>query len=198
MDLKKKILKTLYPLIMRLSKATSRGKVLQNQQRVAPAESFYRLEAVLNNGQPLDFGQLRGKKVLLVNTASNCGFTGQYQELQELYQRHQDQLVVIGFPANDFREQEQDDDQTISQFCQVNFGVTFPLAKKSKVVKAPDQHPVYRWLTHANQNGWNQHQPDWNFSKFLVDEQGVLTHYFGPAVSPTGEEVTAALAKPAR
>ncbi|MFB9864624.1 glutathione peroxidase [Rufibacter immobilis] len=195
MDLRKKIMKWLYPLIMRLSKGTSKGRVLQNEKKASPAQPFYNLSAVLSNGQPLDMGQFKGKKVLLVNTASNCGYTGQYEELQQLHEQHKDQLAIIGFPANDFKEQEKDDDQTISQFCQVNFGVTFPLAKKSVVVKDQNQNPVYRWLTQPNQNGWNGHAPDWNFSKYLLDENGVLTHYFGPAISPLGEEMQQALKK---
>ncbi|WP_181306101.1 glutathione peroxidase [Rufibacter sp. XAAS-G3-1] len=193
MDLKKKILKMLYPLIMRLSKSTAKGRVLKNEKKVAPVQPFYALKAVMNNGAPLDFSQFRDKKVLLVNTASNCGYTGQYEELQQLHEQQKDSLVIIGFPANDFKEQEKDTDETISQFCQVNFGVTFPLARKSVVVKREDQHAVYNWLSDARKNGWNEHEPDWNFSKYLIDEQGVLTHYFGPAISPVGEEITAAL-----
>ncbi|GGK56145.1 glutathione peroxidase [Rufibacter glacialis] len=186
-------MKVLYPLIMKLTKSTSKGKVLQNEKKVRPAQSFYELATVLNNGAPLEFSQFRNKKVLLVNTASNCGYTGQYQELQELYEQKKDEMVIIGFPANDFKEQEKDEDQQIAQFCQVNFGVTFPLAKKSVVVKNQNQNAVYQWLSDARQNGWNQHEPDWNFSKYLLDENGVLTHYFGPAISPLGEEMRAAL-----
>ncbi len=190
------MLKFLYPLIMKFSKSGGKGKVLQNKVGAAPAQSIYQLDTMLSNGQPMQLSALKGKKVLLVNTASNCGYTGQYQELQQLHEQKKDELVIIGFPANDFREQEQDNDQTISQFCQVNFGVTFPLAKKSVVVKNDNQNPIYRWLTDASKNGWNQHQPDWNFSKYLLDENGVLTHYFGPAISPLGEEVQQALAQP--
>jgi glutathione peroxidase len=195
MDLKKRILKTLYPLIMRLSKATAKGRVLKNDKKVRPAQPFYQLSTVLNNGTHLDFSQLKGKKVLLVNTASNCGYTGQYQELQQLHEEKKDSLVIIGFPANDFKEQEKDNDADISQFCQVNYGVTFPLAKKSVVVKGQNQNQVYSWLSDARQNGWNEHEPDWNFSKYLLDENGVLTHYFGPAVSPLSPEVQQALQK---
>ncbi|WP_232058444.1 glutathione peroxidase [Nibribacter ruber] len=191
--MRKKIMKLLYPLIMKLSKSTKNGTVLQNEKNAAPVQPFYSLGTVLNNGQPMDFSALKGKKVLLVNTASNCGYTGQYEELQKLQEEKKDDLVIIGFPANDFKEQEKDDDQTISQFCQVNYGVTFPLSKKSVVVKNPGQHPVYQWLSDPGQNGWNQHQPDWNFSKYLLDENGVLTHYFGPAISPLGPEVQQAL-----
>ncbi|WP_210486110.1 glutathione peroxidase [Rufibacter aurantiacus] len=193
MELRQRIMKWLYPLIMRLSKSTKNGKILENRQQVPAAQPFYGLQATLNNGSPLDFSQFRNKKVLLVNTASNCGYTGQYEELQQLHEEQKDNLVIIGFPANDFKEQEKDNDAAISQFCQVNFGVTFPLAKKSVVVKNPGQNPVYDWLSHAQKNGWNEHQPDWNFSKYLIDEQGNLTHYFGPAVSPVGEEIKAAL-----
>lgn len=92
---------------------------------------FYQLKVLQNNGELLDFSQLKDKKVLLVNTASNCGYTGQYEELQQLHEELQDKVVVVGFPANDFREQEKSNDTDIAQFCQVNFGVTFPLVKKA-------------------------------------------------------------------
>ncbi|HSI89895.1 MAG TPA: hypothetical protein VK927_02215, partial [Adhaeribacter sp.] len=111
----------------------------------------------------------------------------------QLHEQQKDSLVIIGFPANDFKEQEKDDDQQISQFCQVNYACTFPLAKKSVVVNNEKQNEVYKWLSDARKNGWNSHEPDWNFSKYLVNEQGVLTHYFGPAISPVSEEVIAAV-----
>ena len=197
MDLRKKILKALYPLIMRLSKASAKGRVLKNEEKVVPAQPFYSLSTVMNNGKPLDFSQFKNKKVLLVNTASNCGYTGQYEELQQLHEQQKDSLVIIGFPANDFKEQEKDDDQQINQFCQVNYGVTFPLAKKSVVVKNENQNEVYQWLSDARKNGWNSHQPDWNFSKYLLNENGILTHYFGPAVSPLSDEIMTAIKKKA-
>ena len=192
---KQKLIKALYPLIMRLSKSGSKGKVLKNKQQAAAPVSFYGLAGQLNNGQELPFAQLKGKQVLLVNTASNCGYTNQYEELQQLAERFPQELVVLGFPANDFAGQEKADDQAINQFCQVNFGVSFPLMKKSVVVKQAAQNPVYRWLTQAGQNGWNEHAPDWNFSKYLISADGRLTHYFGPAVSPLSEEVTASIAR---
>lgn len=194
MNIKQKLLQVLYPLIMRLSKSKSgKGKMLANPRNVKPKASFYELTAKLNDGRVLDFEQLKGKKVLLVNTASNCGYTGQYSELQQLHEKYQEKLAIIGFPANDFKEQETAGDEEIAQFCQVNFGVDFPLSQKSRVVAGADQHPVYQWLTQKDKNGWNAHQPDWNFSKYLVDENGILTHYFGPAISPVGEEVLKAL-----
>ncbi|MET4106284.1 glutathione peroxidase [Hymenobacter sp. UYP22] len=191
---RQKIMGALYPLIMRLSKSSSKGRVLKAQHATPPPASFYELTGTLNTGQALPFEELQGKQVLLVNTASNCGYTNQYQELQQLQEQYAGQLVVVGFPANDFKEQEKDDDHTISQFCQVNFGVSFPLMKKSVVVKQPQQHPVYQWLTDARRNGWNDQAPDWNFSKYLISADGRLLSYFGPAVSPLAPEVTSQLA----
>jgi glutathione peroxidase len=190
---KQKILRALYPLIMRLSKSGSKGKVLQHSHLTPAPVSFYNLAGQLNSRQPLSFAQLQGKQVLLVNTASNCGYTNQYTELQQLADQYSDSLVVLGFPANDFAEQEQADDQAIQQFCQLNFGVSFPLMQKSVVVKAAEQNPVYQWLTQARQNGWNEQAPDWNFAKYLVSADGRLTHYFGPAVSPLSAELVANL-----
>ena len=152
--------------------------------------SFYSLQATRNNGSELDFSTLKGKKVLLVNTASNCGYTAQYAALQELAEKYKDTLVVLGFPANDFAEQEKGTDEEIAQFCQVNFGVSFPLLKKASVVKGDTQQPVYRWLTDPAQNGWNEQQPEWNFSKYLVSETGVLLHYFGASIAPDSEAIT--------
>ena len=194
MDFRKKILKTLYPLIMKLTKGTDKGTVLQNEEKVAPKVPFFQLKTTRNNGLPIDFSQFEGKKVLVVNTASDCGFTNQYSELQKLYEQEKDKLVIIGFPANDFKEQEKLDDAGIAQFCEVNFGVTFPLAKKTVVVKNEKQNPVYRWLSDKTLNGWNERQPDWNFSKYLINEKGILTHYFGSAVSPLSPEVKKAIA----
>lgn len=188
MTLRQRILHALYPLLMRLS-GGSKGNIIGNSRKTVPSRPFHQLKALLNSGEELDFGQLKGKKVLIVNTASNCGYTGQYSELQKLQEQHGEQLQVLGFPANDFKEQEKANDAAIAEFCQLNFGVTFPLAKKSKVVKAQDQHPVFKWLSNPAENGWNEKAPDWNFSKYLINEEGILTHYFGPAVSPLSKEV---------
>lgn len=193
MNLRQKISKALYPLIMKVTKGTSKGAILKNEAQKTPEVPFYELKALQNNGQPIDFSQFKNKKVLLVNTASDCGFTNQYSELQKLYEAEKDKLVIIGFPANDFKEQEKLDDKGIAEFCQVNFGVTFPLAKKTVVVKQENQNPIYKWLSEKNQNGWNEHQPDWNFSKYLINEKGILTHYFGSAVSPLSPEVKQAI-----
>ncbi|WP_333483053.1 glutathione peroxidase [Spirosoma telluris] len=180
---------------MRLSRGGKNGQILTNKQHIAPKVPFYGLTIQQNNGQVLSFKQLKNKKVLLVNTASNCGYTNQFAELQNLYEKYTDKLVIIGFPANNFREQEKSNDAKIAKFCQLNYGVTFLLAQKSSVIKGAEQNPVYQWLTSAEQNGWNTHQPDWNFGKYLVDETGTLTDYFAPAVSPLGTEVISAIQK---
>ena len=154
-----------------------------------PPVSFYSLKAIANNGNEFDFAQLKGKKVLLVNTASDCGFTGQYDQLQLLQEKYKDHLVVLGFPANDFKEQEKGSDEEIAAFCKINFGVTFPLMKKSTVRKGAHQNNIFKWLSDSTLNGWSNKQPSWNFSKYLVDENGQLVHYFDPSISPLSNEV---------
>jgi len=196
MNFKQKLLKKLYPVIMKLSKsADGKGKLLSNENGAKPINSIHQLKVKQNDGKDLDLSQYKGKKILLVNTASNCGYTGQFEELQQLHEKLQDKIAIVGFPANDFKEQEKGSDRQISEFCKVNYGVTFPLSKKSSVVKGENQNLIYQWLTDPKQNGWNKHQPDWNFSKYLIDEEGVLTNYFGPAVSPLDEEVVKELEK---
>jgi glutathione peroxidase len=180
--------------MMRLLKwKRKNGTIKQNVQKTSPHASVYQLSVDLNSGTTLPLQNLKGKKVLLVNTASDCAFTGQYAELQQLYDKFKSRLEIIGFPANDFKEQEKGNDEDIAQFCQINYGVKFPLAKKSIVINNPDQNVVFRWLTHAEQNGWNNTPPKWNFSKYLLDEQGNLTHYFDPSVSPLSKQVADAI-----
>jgi len=185
---KQKILRFLYPLIRKASKSGKNGTVIINENNATSIVSFYQQKAMLNNGNPIDFSVYSGKKVLIVNTASNCGYTGQYAELQKLHEKLGDKLAIIAFPANDFAEQEKSSDNEISQFCQINYGVTFPIAKKGVVVKSKEQQPIFKWLTDSRANGWNSHQPDWNFSKYVIDEKGNLTNYFGPSISPLDSE----------
>lgn len=193
---RQKILKAVYPVMMRVTRLFGKNnKMLNNEKTVTPPQSLYDLSVTLNNGDTLSLASLRGKKILLVNTASDCGYTNQYADLQQLYQQYKDQLVVIGFPANDFKEQEKGNDTEIAQFCKVNYGVTFPLAKKSSVIASPEQNAIFQWLTHKTQNGWNEQPPSWNFSKYLVNEQGMLTNYFDPSVPPLSEAITTAIKK---
>lgn len=190
---KQKVLRSMYPLIRKLGKKGKNGTVLTNDRKISPFSSFYDLHVTLNSGTRLNFSEFKGKKVILVNTASNCGYTGQYSELQALHERFGDKLQIIAFPANDFAEQEKSDDKEIAQFCQVNYGVTFPVALKGVVLKNAQQQMVFKWLTDLTMNGWNDHDPDWNFGKYIISEQGVLTHYFGPSVSPLEEEFLKAI-----
>src|SRR6478752_217673 len=136
MTVRQTVLKVIYPLWMSLNRLfRMRSKVLANKKNIQPSQSFYSLSARLNNGELLSFDSLRGRKLLLVNTASDCGYTNQYNDLQKLYEAHHDKLTVIAFPANDFQEQEKGTDEEIGNFCKINFGVTFPIALKSSVVK---------------------------------------------------------------
>lgn len=192
MTTRQKILKFLYPLFNKLSLLTGKGNTILKSTNMA-ITSFYDLSTTLNNGSELDFSSLKGKKVLLVNTASDCGYTNQYEGLQALHEKYKDKLVLIGFPANDFGEQEKGSDATIEQFCKVNYGVTFPLAKKSGVIKNADQNPVYQWLTDESKNGWNYTAPTWNFCKYLVNENGELTHFFEAAIEPMSKELKDAI-----
>ncbi|MCX2837819.1 glutathione peroxidase [Salinimicrobium sp. MT39] len=192
-SLKQKVLRFMYPLIRKLGKKGENGTVLTNEQKSQPLTSLHNLKVDLNTGKTLELQEFKGKKLILVNTASNCGYTGQYSELQSLQERYGNSLQVIAFPANDFAEQEKSDDNEIAEFCQMNYGVTFPVAKKSVVVKNEEQQELFKWLTSKDLNGWNQHAPDWNFSKYIVDENGLLTHYFGPSISPLEEQFLRAL-----
>lgn len=186
-------LQKLYPLIMRFTRTLGkRGQILKNEQGTRPHTAFSSLTIVSNKGDMIPMSKFAGKKLLLVNTASDCGYTAQYSELQQLQERFPG-LVIIGFPANDFQEQEKGNDADIARFCQVNFGVTFMLAAKSSVIKGPHQNNVFRWLTDQGINGWNDQQPEWNFSKYLVNSAGILEYYFGPAVSPLSKEVVNAV-----
>lgn len=192
---RQKVLRNMYPLIRKMGKKGKNGTVLTNDRNIVPLSSFYDLNVTLNSGKKLNFSEFRNKRVILVNTASNCGYTGQYAELQALHERFGDKLQIIAFPANDFAEQEKSDDKEIAQFCQINYGVTFPVAVKGVVLKNAQQQPVFRWLTNQTLNGWNEHHPDWNFGKYIINESGILTHYFGPSVSPLEEDFLKALEK---
>lgn len=184
MGILKKIITGFYGLRMKTSKLTGLGISKQlNDEKIKAQISFYSLEAKANNGEIINFEKFRGKKILVVNLASQCGFTPQYNELEELHMHNKNKIIVLGFPSNDFGGQEPGTDEQIEQFCKVNFGVTFPLFKKDKV-KGINKHPVYQWLCDAKKNGWNNQEPSWNFYKYLVDEQGNLDKIFSSSVSP--------------
>ena len=193
MTSKQKILKAVYPMLMWVTKLTGANSTIATNKKVTPAVSFYKLQVVAGDGGILDFSTFKGKQVLLVNTASNCGYTDQYAELEKLYQQHKNILEIVAFPANDFKEQEKGTDEEIGAFCKKNYGVTFPIMARSVVIKSTEQNPVFQWLTTAASNGWNSKAPSWNFSKYLINKEGQLTHYFDPGISPLSKVVIDAI-----
>ncbi len=192
MTTKQNFLKFVYPLFKFLNKIFKRNANTYTSNTAA-VRSFYNLTAILNNGETFNFEQLRHKKVLVVNTASDCGYTAQYKQLQKLYNSKQDKLTILAFPANDFMEQENKSDAEIDNFCKKNYGITFPLMRKSKVVVHSTQNSVFEWLTDKEQNGWNSQEPTWNFCKYLIDENGNLTHVFESNEEPLGKNITTAI-----
>ncbi|WP_276134450.1 glutathione peroxidase [Polluticoccus soli] len=183
MSLRRDVLRAIYPAYRWMMSFTEKGAIHTNEKTASPGESFYALAVQLNDGTTLHFDGLKGKKVLIINTASDCVYTDQYAELEPLAKETNDRLAIIAFPSNDFKEQEKGTDKEIAAFCGSRYHISFPIASKSHVV-GKEQNRVFRWLTDSQQNGWNNQAPVWNFSKYLVDERGLLTHYFGPAVPP--------------
>ncbi len=139
-------------------------------------------------GGTIDFSKFKGKKILVVNTASKCGFTPQYEALEKVYEQYKDKLVIVGFPANNFGAQEPGSDGEIQEFCKARFGVKFPLASKVSV-KGDDTAPIYKWLTSKTENGVLDATIKWNFNKFLLDENGKMIAYFDSKVVPDSEEI---------
>lgn len=154
------------------------------------AQSVYDFKVKGLDGQTIDMAQFKGKKILIVNTASECGYTPQYDELQKLYAQYGNKLVVIGFPANNFGGQEPGSNEEIGAFCKKNYGVTFPMAEKVSVAGA-DAHPLFQYLAgEAKKLGTPDPVVKWNFTKFLVDENGKLVKVFPSKVKPLSEEIT--------
>ncbi|MEN9497614.1 MAG: hypothetical protein RL750_513 [Bacteroidota bacterium] len=189
MSFRQKILRTLYPALMWMTRLSGKNTTVLMRSGIEPRSSIYDLSVNTLSGDTLSFADHRGKFLLLVNTASDCGYTGQYAELQTLQDRFSDRLQIVAFPSNDFKEQEKGSDAEIAGFCQRNYGVRFPVASKGIVLRISGQQPVFDWLTDPNKNGWNSLNPQWNFAKFLLDREGRLIRYFGPSVSPLSEDV---------
>lgn len=180
-----------------LGASTVKSKPENPQNATSMAEeankkSFYDFKMEAIDGKMIDFSTYKGKKVLLVNVASQCGYTPQYAQLQELHEKYGHKVAVLGFPANNFGGQEPGTNEEIAQFCKKNYGVTFQMFKKISV-KGNDMHPLYKWLSDKSQNGWNDQAPTWNFCKYLVNEKGELVKFFGSAVNPMGEEILKAI-----
>lgn len=146
-------------------------------------------------GDQFDFSSLKGKKIMVVNTASKCGLTPQYKDLQALYEQYgSEKFVIVGFPANNFMKQEPGSNEEIAAFCERNYGVTFPMMAKIDV-KGNDIHPIYSFLTQKEKNGVMDSKVTWNFQKYLINEEGVLEKVISPRTSPVDEEVIAWITK---
>ncbi len=153
--------------------------------------SFYDLKAMSLDGETIDMSKYKGKKIIILNVASKCGYTPQYADWQKFYESNKDQVEVLGFPCNQFLGQEPGSSDEIATFCQKNYGVTFQMFDKVDV-KGDQQHAIYQWLTDPSKNGWNSEVPSWNFCKYLINEEGKLTHFFGSKIKPDNQEFMAA------
>lgn len=168
----------------------------QNQQKVANVnqttmskQNIYQFKVEDLEGNTFDFSTLKGKKILVVNTASECGLTPQYEQLQAIYEKYRDKnFVIVGFPANNFGSQEPGTNQQIASFCQKNYGVTFPMMAKISV-KGNDMHEVYQFLTQKAKNGLEDSEVQWNFQKYLINENGELEKVISPRTLPTDDEI---------
>ena len=152
------------------------------------SSNFYDLKAVTIDGQEISFEKFKGKKVLIVNVASKCGYTYQYEGLQKLHELYGNKVAILGFPANDFLFQERGSNEEIAEFCESNYGVTFQMFEKI-TTKGKKQSPVYHWLSNKELNGWNDQKPSWNFCKYIIDEDGKLVGFFDSKVKPLSEEI---------
>ncbi len=161
----------------------------QMKEQGSRSNSIYDISINSLNGEKIDLREFKGKKILFVNTASKCGFTPQYADLQILHERYKDQLVVIGLPCNQFAKQEPGSAEQIQSFCEVNYGVDFLMTEKIDV-KGENQHPLYQWLTKKELNGVRDSSVKWNFQKYLVDEQGSFIDVFYSTTKPLSGKIT--------
>lgn len=160
-----------------------------NQAEIMNKENIYQFKVKDIEGNEFELASLKGKKVMIVNTASECGLTPQFEQLQSLYSEFKDKnFVIIGFPTNDFMGQDPGSNQEIAAFCQKNYGVTFPMMEKI-VVKGDDKNEVYKFLTEKSKNGLGDFDVEWNFQKFLINENGELERVFGPRILPNDIEI---------
>ena len=159
---------------------------------VGLSKDLYNYSATDISGNTITFEQFKGKYILIVNTASKCGFTPQYGQLQKLYERYKDKLVICAFPANDFLWQEPLSNEGIKKFCNNNFAVTYHVFEKISV-KGNNKHPIYKWLSNKKLNGQIDKEPSWNFCKYLINSEGKLMYYFDSSVEPLSSQITTIL-----
>tara|TARA_R110001592_G_scaffold96636_2_gene277349 strand:- start:5517 stop:6062 length:546 start_codon:yes stop_codon:yes gene_type:complete len=163
--------------------------LINKKEKMETNSSLYNIEINSISGEKINLADYKGKKILFVNVASECGFTPQYEGLQELYELYKDKLMVIGVPSNQFGRQEPGTATEIQSFCKINFGVTFLITEKVDV-KGDKQHPLYAWLTQKEQNGVKNSSVKWNFQKYLVDENGKLIDYYFSLTKPMSRKIT--------
>jgi glutathione peroxidase len=175
--------------------SASSNKVMSKPEETVKSidmESLHSLKVLNIKGEEVSLSKYKGKKVLIVNVASKCGYTPQYGDLQLLHEKYGDKVAVLGFPSNDFGGQEPGTNIEIAQFCSTNYGVTFDMYDKV-AVKGKDKHPLYQWLTSKSLNGWNDQEPTWNFCKYLVDEEGHLLKFYASSVNPFDDDLINAI-----
>ncbi|MFN0049828.1 MAG: glutathione peroxidase [Cytophagales bacterium] len=180
---------TLYTSLLFSVAVILNGFSKPNNPNAAPMKSFYEFKLNDINGTPIDFSVYKGKKVLIVNVASQCGYTPQYKDLEELHEKYGKKITILGFPANNFGGQEPGTNKDIASFCTKNYGVKFQMFEKVSV-KGSDASPLYLWLSSKDQNGWNDSEPTWNFCKYLVNEKGELIKFFKSGVNPMSSDIT--------
>jgi len=161
----------------------------KSQKKADPTASIYNIKINVLNGEPIQLSDYKDKYILFVNVASKCGFTGQYEDLQKLYETYKDKLMVIGVPCNQFGGQEPGSSSEIQTFCKVNYGVTFLMTEKIDV-KGKNQHPLYQWLTQKSKNGNSSSSVKWNFQKYLIGKNGHLLNYYYSATKPLSNKIT--------
>jgi glutathione peroxidase len=172
-------------------------KLLKDNENIGPestkayvtTKNIFNFKVAALDGSTIDFATFKGKKILIVNTASECGYTPQYKDLEKLYETYKDKLVIVGFPANNFGGQEPGTNDEIKSFCTKNYGVSFPMAAKVSV-KGDDMAPIYQWLTQKDKNGVLDAEIKWNFNKFLIDENGRMINKFESSVNPMSADIT--------
>jgi len=159
-----------------------------DNKMIANENDFYKLSANDIDGNVIDFSKYKGKKLLIVNVASKCGYTSQYKDLQELHKKYNDKVTILAFPSNNFGFQEPGSNDQIEEFCETNYGIEFQLFEKSNV-RGKNTNSVYKWLSSIDDNGWNDKSPRWNFFKYLIDETGNLKAVYSSNVNPLDNEI---------
>lgn len=174
-------------------------KVLSSKNGVKTTQNFeiakgslYDFKVNTLEGKPLDLSEYKGKKVVILNVASKCGFTPQYADWQKFHEAYGSKIAVLGFPANDFLKQEPGSNDEIAEFCQKNYGVSFQMFEKVEVT-GKSKHPLFKWLSQKELNGWNDQEPTWNFCKYIINENGQVTHFFESKILPSNQDFKKAI-----